>query len=173
MTTTDPVLDALRTLVSLHDGPKDSPYYARKEAAWEAARDALHAREYHYSTLGDMQRTALTLSKRWFADMHEGPGHEERVAILYALGMAGESGEAVDVIKKGYRKGDVFAHTDRQKLADELSDAFTYILDACEIFSIDLESSWNHKMAANEERWTTGDWGYHAPPGPGTLDDTD
>ena len=32
---------ALRELVDLKDGPRDSAYYERKDAAWQAARDAL------------------------------------------------------------------------------------------------------------------------------------
>lgn len=59
----------------------------------------------------------------------------ERDMMIAALGLAGEAGEAVDLIKKSYRDG---TPIDKRKLGRELGDAFAYIVANCWVHGLTI-----------------------------------
>lgn len=99
-------------------------------------------------TLDDLRRHALGASERWFPAIHERPAD---FLIQSALGLAGETGEAVDVIKKAHRTRE-FA-IDKTAFGAELADVFVYLLHLCSATGIDLEAEYLAKAAHNETRF--------------------
>jgi len=53
-----------------------------------------------------------------------------------ALGLAGEAGEVVDIIKKNHCGG---RHIDAEKIKLELGDIMWYMVEVCDAFGITLE----------------------------------
>jgi len=68
-----------------------------------------------------------------------------------SLGIAGESGEVVDVVKKIWRDGD--SPQKREDLEEELCDLLIYIAKMVVIGEIDIEKAWDKKQALLHERW--------------------
>ena len=60
----------------------------------------------------------------------------------YALGLAGEAGEVVDMVKKHLYHGHAL---DRQQVAEELGDLLWYVAGLCDVLSLNLDTV----MAAN------------------------
>lgn len=102
---------------------------------------------------------SLANSERWFPMVH-GRGHLATTLHL-GLGIGGEAGEVVDVVKKI----DVCAglldecemhkpgkHS-RRALEDEMADLFTYLLALAAHEGVDLVAAWQRKQAECEERW--------------------
>lgn len=97
--------------------------------------------------LADEMRTN---SERWFPALHAAEALLP-LPVFYALGLAGETGELVDEIKKAYRTdGDL---TQRENLAAEAADVLTYLLLLVDAAGIDLVQAYIDKAAFNEERW--------------------
>ncbi|MEE8372505.1 MAG: nucleoside triphosphate pyrophosphohydrolase family protein [Dehalococcoidia bacterium] len=55
--------------------------------------------------------------------------------FLAGLGLAGESGEVADIIKKHLLHG---GHLDRAHLKEELGDVLWYLMHACNVFKIPI-----------------------------------
>lgn len=72
---------------------------------------------------------------------------------FYALGLAGEAGEAVDAIKKGivHRHG-----LDREKVRKELGDLCWYIASLCTLMDFDLGDILAENIAKLEVRYPNG-----------------
>lgn len=87
-------------------------------------------------------------SERWFPNLHTSGQPPE---VFYALGLAGETGEAVGEVKKALRHG-VRAST-RPGLGPELSDVFVYLLLLVEETGVDLLAEYRAKVRENEARW--------------------
>lgn len=68
-----------------------------------------------------------------FAKENWQPGNDE---ITFALGLAGETGEVLDIIKKARRDQKPI---DRQHLAEELGDVCWYIANLCTAYNLPLE----------------------------------
>lgn len=64
-----------------------------------------------------------------------------RSTLYPFLGLTGETGEVLELVKKGYRKGgeNWEAHVDEQKLLDELGDVLWYVTRCCQVFDCTLE----------------------------------
>lgn len=99
-------------------------------------------------TLTEWQAETLTNSRRWFPF----PGSTRDQIIHQALGIAGEGGEVIEHVKK-YHRGDFDIYELRDRLADELPDALTYVLNLAELLSVDLDEALTRKQAISEERW--------------------
>lgn len=86
-------------------------------------------------------------SERWFPQLHDGS-----IALVdfYALGLVGEAGEVANDVKKRMRAHGDF---DRQHLAAEMADVFTYLLLLADELGVDLIDVYRMKVAVNEERW--------------------
>ena len=70
---------------------------------------------------------------------------EKDVLINGVMGLCGESGEAIDIVKKWLAKGH---ELDREKLAKELGDICWYLAETATALGYDLEDI----MAANIEK---------------------
>lgn len=98
-------------------------------------------------------------SRRWFAAIHE-RGLKD-VIVHYALGLGGETGEVLDVIKKvdicGHLREQCEYHSPQkhstETLASELADAVTYLLALAYVSGIDLDQALEAKRQVNRERW--------------------
>lgn len=101
-----------------------------------------------YSDLLSLGEQCLANSKRWFPDPHE-RGLEHAVLHM-TLGIAGEAGEVVEVIKKAHRFGDF---PDPRKVAPELVDVLVYVLNLATLLSIDLDIALVQKLEECEARY--------------------
>ena len=70
---------------------------------------------------------------------------EKDVLINGVMGLCGESGEAIDIVKKWLAQGH---ELDREKLAKELGDICWYLAETATALGLDLEDI----MAANIEK---------------------
>jgi len=68
-----------------------------------------------------------------------------------SLGIAGESGEVVDVVKKIWRDGDSLQK--REDLEEELCDLLIYVAKMIIVGEIDIEKAWDKKQEVLHERW--------------------
>ena len=91
-------------------------------------------------TINDYQKLAMTTLN---------PELSERdVLINGVMGLCGESGEAIDLVKKWLAQGH---ELDKEKLAKELGDICWYLAETATAIGYDLEDI----MAANIETLTT------------------
>lgn len=92
-------------------------------------------------------------ARRWFPAANASP---EATITDLALGLAGESGEVVDLIKKFHRQGGEWVRGlyGNDELAAELADVFMYLSQLAVALGIDLHDEWEAKRALNEERFT-------------------
>lgn len=106
-------------------------------------------------TIEQAWERALRNSQRWFSDIHnEGP---EYFLVHSALGLAGECGEAVDIVKKWHRDPSAsIGAIDKAKLGAELVDTLIYLLHIASATGIDLETAYHKKVNANEKRFGRG-----------------
>ena len=77
---------------------------------------------------------------------------EKDVLINGVMGLCGESGEAIDIVKKWLAQGHAL---DREKLAKELGDICWYLAETATALGLDLEDI----MAANIENKIPADVG--------------
>lgn len=88
-------------------------------------------------------------SERWFPELHNG---SVPLTQFYALGLAGEAGEVANEAKKLWRNID----GDREKLALEIADTFTYLILLAYEEDIDIIATLAQKIRINEARWGNG-----------------
>lgn len=95
-------------------------------------------------------RQCLEDSRRWFPDISGSVMH-------HAVGLAGEVGEACNIIKKADRGSiNLNEALQRHRLAMELTDAYTYLLNLAGLLGIDLAKAFEIKRAENEQRFGHG-----------------
>ena len=104
-------------------------------------------------SVGDMALTDLAShmrenSERWFPGWHDGT---LPLSIAYALGLGGEVGEVLNVVKKMHRDGADPSKAD--DLALELADCFTYLLLLADEAGVDLLAAYTAKEHICEQRW--------------------
>jgi len=68
------------------------------------------------------------------------------------LSLAGEVGEMANCVKKVVR-GDQQYDTSKERIAEELTDVFIYVLKLAYQMDIDLESSYLQKLEINKSRF--------------------
>lgn len=76
-------------------------------------------------------------------------GTEEDIRFL-ALAMAGEAGEAANVVKKAWRDG---GPTNRDKLAEEIAGTACYLIGLAHAIGLNLDAEMRRQMAAFEARY--------------------
>lgn len=91
-------------------------------------------------------RQAHNDSKQWFPEHATDLRH-------HVLGLAGESGEVANLVKK-LDRGDVDLDDIRKELAKELVDVLIYTLNACAIIGVNPDKVWDIKRAENTKRFT-------------------
>jgi NTP pyrophosphatase (non-canonical NTP hydrolase) len=91
-------------------------------------------------------------SERWFGDTGTTePGHD---LVHHVLSLCGEAGELANLVKKIDRGSlDINDPSTRIKLASETTDVFVYLLNIAYILRVDLERSYLHIRANNEDRF--------------------
>lgn len=77
------------------------------------------------------------------------PGSEEDIRFL-ALSMAGEAGEAANVVKKAWRDG---FKTSRPKLAEEIAGTACYLIGLAHAIGLDLDAEMRRQMRLFEARY--------------------
>jgi NTP pyrophosphatase (non-canonical NTP hydrolase) len=101
------------------------------------------------SPIGVLQVQCLSDSERWFGDSvayHSLPHH--------SLALAGEVGEFCNIVKKIDRGSlDIKDAKVRYDLQMEITDVFVYLLNIAGLIGVDLEKSYKHVRALNEERF--------------------
>lgn len=98
----------------------------------------------------DLSSQCLDDSKRWFPSAAPSIVH-------HCLGLAGETGEFIDIVKKIDRGSiDSKDAAVKRNLAMELTDVFIYVLNLAGLMGIDLEKTYQLKRAENEKRFGNG-----------------
>jgi NTP pyrophosphatase (non-canonical NTP hydrolase) len=110
-----------------------------------------------HDNMAALQERAWNHSKSWFPTLHA-KGGEYRVAH-FTFGLAGETGEVVEVIKKGHRKDDFLGGINMEKLGQEMADVFSYLLDLAHEMQINLLEEYEKIEVANQARFEAGGWG--------------
>ncbi|MGM9942966.1 MAG: nucleoside triphosphate pyrophosphohydrolase family protein [Erysipelotrichaceae bacterium] len=78
---------------------------------------------------------------------------KDMMLLNSALGLAGESGEVVDIIKKYY----FHSHSlDKQQLIKELGDVCWYIAQCCSAIDIDMETVMEENIRKLAKRYPNG-----------------
>lgn len=95
-------------------------------------------------------RQARHNSERWFGVMHD--EHPSTLKYFYGLALAGEVGELANLLKKHWRTQE----QNTLDVADELADAFTYLLLLADELRVDLLDALEKKQAVCEARWGNG-----------------
>lgn len=99
--------------------------------------------------LRHLQRSTLADSRFWFPNVH----HTDHDAVVhFALGLAGEVGELVNLIKKINRGSASFAELETE-ISHEMADCLIYLCDMAEQLGIDLSTAVRAKRKVLVERW--------------------
>ena len=77
----------------------------------------------------------------------------DEVLLNAAMGLCGESGEAIDLLKKHRMHGHAF---DREKFAKELGDIAWYLAEAAYAIDMDLETIFQMNIDKLKQRYPEG-----------------
>lgn len=75
------------------------------------------------------------------------------VLINAVMGLCGESGEVIDIVKKHLHQGH---ELDREKLIKELGDIAWYLAEACHALDTDLDAVFEGNIAKLKARYPEG-----------------
>ena len=78
---------------------------------------------------------------------------QKDVLINAVMGLCGESGEAIDIVKKHLHQGH---ELDREKLVKELGDIAWYLAEAATALEIDLETVLERNIEKLKSRYPEG-----------------
>jgi NTP pyrophosphatase (non-canonical NTP hydrolase) len=81
------------------------------------------------------------------------PGNDDRGVTNYALGLAGESGEVVDIIKKNVFHGH---EPDREAIKKELGDVMHYVAGLAWMYGFTLEEVAQGNIDKLKKRYPDG-----------------
>lgn len=90
-------------------------------------------------------------SRVWFPELWERPKWD--LVIHTALGLAGETGELVNLIKKANRANVDGSTLDREATANELADCFIYLSEMAYMLDVDLIQAVYDKERILYKRW--------------------
>jgi NTP pyrophosphatase (non-canonical NTP hydrolase) len=97
----------------------------------------------------DTARRALEVHERHACSNVGAAGTDNDIRFL-ALAMAGEAGEAANVVKKSWRDG---KPVDRAKLAEEIAGTACYLIGLAAAIKLNLDGEMREQMAAFEARY--------------------
>lgn len=100
----------------------------------------------HGHSLSSLAAKMRCNSERWFPDLHDG---SVDLVAFYAMGLSGEAGEVLNIVKKLVRK----KGGDKAALPFELADAFTYLMLLADELGVDLLTEYALKEKVCESRW--------------------
>jgi NTP pyrophosphatase (non-canonical NTP hydrolase) len=96
----------------------------------------------------------LTNSRRWFPEAQsKGAFGELR---HYIMGLSGESGECLEIVKKADVRGEVLTPEQRTHLLEELSDVLAYLANAVAVLQVyegEFTDAFIEKQAECERRY--------------------
>lgn len=101
------------------------------------------------TTLRDLQTRAIQESRFWFPDVH---ATQHNAVVHFALGIAGEVGELVNLVKKVNRRSKTWEEV-HEEVRFEMADVLIYLCDMASELGIDLERAVNDKRRVLIERW--------------------
>ena len=78
---------------------------------------------------------------------------KQDVLINAVMGLCGESGEAIDIVKKHLHQGH---ELDREKLIKELGDIAWYLAEAAHALDTDLDAVFEGNIAKLKQRYPDG-----------------
>jgi NTP pyrophosphatase (non-canonical NTP hydrolase) len=119
--------------------------------AWITAENGNHVpvETLTPATLNDLGDRMVADSERWFPKLHE---TDHSAAVHFALGLAGEVGELVNLVKKVNRGSTSYVDV-LADLAYEVADVLVYLLDLARVLGIDVDRALAEKHAICEARW--------------------
>lgn len=122
-----------------------------------------HSDDYDLSAAEDAGSLQPYAEKSFETAIYPGAGTNSNEELSYlGLGIAGESGELVDIIKKIVRMGppDKLSAEDHAalaglnaKLIDELGDVFWYLAQLMRVYNFDLQSVLRQNMVKLQDRY--------------------
>jgi len=104
--------------------------------------------------LNDFARQSLRDCYEWFPGWDAEPVMNQ--VVHYGLGIAGEAGEVVEIVKKlhggrpGYELSDPKI---RERLAEEICDVMQYCGDLAAVLDLDIDYAMQRKRTANGKRF--------------------
>ena len=96
-------------------------------------------------TINEYQKLAMTTLNRELSDRD--------VLLNGVMGLCGESGEAIDIVKKHLMHGH---QLDREHLIDELGDVAWYIAETAYALDVDLEEVLTRNIEKLKKRYPQG-----------------
>ena len=96
-------------------------------------------------TINEYQKLAMTTLNRELS--------ERDVLLNGVMGLCGESGEAIDIVKKHLMHGH---ELDREHLIDELGDVAWYIAETAYALNVDLEEVLTRNIEKLKKRYPQG-----------------
>ena len=100
--------------------------------------------------IAELQERAIQDSRWWFPGVHE---TQQSAVVHFALGLAGEVGELVNLIKKANRSPKWTEAIDMTDVAHEAADCAIYLMDLCAEMGIDLAEAIEAKRLILIDRW--------------------
>lgn len=102
--------------------------------------------------LAEIGRQMRIDSEVWFHALHR-ESVDQELALHYALGLGGEVGEVLNLVKKWNRNPDEEYEALGRSIGLELADVLTYLLLLADQTGVDLETEWRFKREVNAGRW--------------------
>ena len=96
-------------------------------------------------TVNEYQKLAMTMLNPALT--------EKDILINSAMGLCGESGEAIDIVKKHLFQGH---DLDKEKLAKELGDIAWYLAEAATALNMDLDDIFTANIEKLKKRYPEG-----------------
>ena len=96
-------------------------------------------------TVNEYQNLAMTTLNRELS--------QKDILINAVMGLCGESGEAIDIVKKHLFQGHGL---DKEKLAKELGDIAWYLAEAATALDMDLEDIFDANIEKRRKRYPEG-----------------
>ena len=96
-------------------------------------------------TINEYQKLAMTTLNKELS--------EKDVLINGVMGLCGESGEVIDIVKKHLAQGHVL---DREKMIDELGDVAWYLAEVAYVLQVPLEEVLTQNIEKLKKRYPQG-----------------
>ena len=95
--------------------------------------------------LNEYQKLAMITKKKW--------DNKDAELIDSALGLCGESGEVIDIVKKHHAQGH---ELDKEKIIEELGDVCWYIAEIAYVLDVKLEDVFEGNIEKLSKRYKNG-----------------
>lgn len=98
-------------------------------------------------------QTSFSESRGWF--FHKAKNRKDFISKLQydSIALAGEVGEFANIVKKILRSGEHPSEEMMQRLREELTDVFIYVILTSSLLNFDLEKEYLATLRKNENRF--------------------